>query len=172
MPRSSFSFSFLCLSLLSDIGGTLYGPWMRFAILTSITISQIGFVAAYTIFVSQNLQVCSYIVILLIAKYLPSLGIRNGNNELPSAHLCPVFHFDTACHLPPTCPDPKSGKVKYDGACCRCIYIGRFDIYLWERDGRYLTKWSGGSQVIQFKGLPASDRVSRLRFGLAGILKD
>lgn len=40
-----------------DIGGTLYGPWMRYAILTSITISQIGFVAAYTIFVSENLRV-------------------------------------------------------------------------------------------------------------------
>src|SRR6202042_3311430 len=49
----------LTLSSLSDIGGALYGPWMRIAILSSITISQIGFVAAYTIFVSQNLQVNS-----------------------------------------------------------------------------------------------------------------
>jgi solute carrier family 36 (proton-coupled amino acid transporter) len=30
---------------------------MRYAILTSITISQIGFVTAYTIFVAENLQV-------------------------------------------------------------------------------------------------------------------
>lgn len=28
-----------------DIGGALYGPYMRLTILTSITISQIGFVA-------------------------------------------------------------------------------------------------------------------------------
>jgi proton-coupled amino acid transporter len=40
-----------------DIGGTLYGPWMRYMILGSIVVSQIGFVAAYTIFVAQNLQV-------------------------------------------------------------------------------------------------------------------
>jgi solute carrier family 36 (proton-coupled amino acid transporter) len=40
-----------------DIGGTLYGPWMRYLILGSIVVSQIGFVAAYMIFVAQNLQV-------------------------------------------------------------------------------------------------------------------
>lgn len=40
-----------------DIGGKLYGPWMRYAILTSIVISQLGFVSAYIIFVSENLQV-------------------------------------------------------------------------------------------------------------------
>ena len=34
-----------------DIGGILYGQWMRRAILFSIVLSQIGFVAAYTIFV-------------------------------------------------------------------------------------------------------------------------
>ncbi|THU81388.1 hypothetical protein K435DRAFT_972367 [Dendrothele bispora CBS 962.96] len=39
-----------------DIGGHLYGPWMRHLILTSIVISQIGFVGAYIIFVSENLQ--------------------------------------------------------------------------------------------------------------------
>jgi solute carrier family 36 (proton-coupled amino acid transporter) len=40
-----------------DIGGAIYGKWMRRAILTSIVISQLGFVAAYTIFVAENLQV-------------------------------------------------------------------------------------------------------------------
>ncbi len=39
-----------------DIGGTLYGPWMRMTILVSIVISQIGFVAAYIVFTSENLQ--------------------------------------------------------------------------------------------------------------------
>jgi amino acid permease len=42
--------------LVADLGGTLYGPWMRYAILGSIVISQLGFVSAYTIFVSENLQ--------------------------------------------------------------------------------------------------------------------
>lgn len=39
-----------------DMGGILYGKWMRAAILFSIVLSQIGFVAAYTVFTSENLQ--------------------------------------------------------------------------------------------------------------------
>ena len=39
-----------------DIGGKVYGRWMRTVILFSIVISQIGFVAAYIIFTSENLQ--------------------------------------------------------------------------------------------------------------------
>lgn len=39
-----------------DIGGILYGRWMRNFILFSIVISQIGFVAAYIVFTSENLQ--------------------------------------------------------------------------------------------------------------------
>ncbi|KAK2591062.1 hypothetical protein QQS21_011258 [Conoideocrella luteorostrata] len=39
-----------------DMGGILYGKWMRNMILASIVISQIGFVAAYTVFTAQNLQ--------------------------------------------------------------------------------------------------------------------
>lgn len=39
-----------------DMGGILYGNWMRTTILTSIVISQIGFVAAYIVFTSENLQ--------------------------------------------------------------------------------------------------------------------
>lgn len=39
-----------------DIGGILYGKWMRTTILFSIVLSQIGFVAAYIVFTSENLQ--------------------------------------------------------------------------------------------------------------------
>ncbi|KAK3365964.1 transmembrane amino acid transporter protein-domain-containing protein [Lasiosphaeria ovina] len=39
-----------------DIGGILYGKWMRTLILTSIVLSQIGFVAAYMVFTSENLR--------------------------------------------------------------------------------------------------------------------
>ncbi|KAI2781550.1 transmembrane amino acid transporter protein-domain-containing protein [Daldinia loculata] len=39
-----------------DIGGILYGDWMRKLILFSIVISQIGFVAAYIVFTAENLQ--------------------------------------------------------------------------------------------------------------------
>jgi len=39
-----------------DMGGMTYGAWLRNAILCSIAISQIGFVTAYIIFVSSNLN--------------------------------------------------------------------------------------------------------------------
>ena len=75
---------------LQDIGGELYGPWMRYAILTSITVSQLGFVSAYTIFVSENLQSfvlaitnCAkllgiqYFILLQMIIFLPLALIRN-----------------------------------------------------------------------------------------------
>lgn len=39
-----------------EMGGILYGSYMRNAILTSIVVSQLGFVAAYTVFVAENMQ--------------------------------------------------------------------------------------------------------------------
>ncbi|KAI1820613.1 transmembrane amino acid transporter protein-domain-containing protein [Xylaria intraflava] len=39
-----------------DIGGIVYGGWMRRLILGSIVLSQMGFVAAYTVFTAENLQ--------------------------------------------------------------------------------------------------------------------
>jgi len=48
---------FLALILSLDIGGVLYGPWFRYTILASIVISQLGFVATYTIFVAENFRV-------------------------------------------------------------------------------------------------------------------
>ncbi|KAI8876038.1 hypothetical protein K501DRAFT_232704 [Backusella circina FSU 941] len=39
-----------------DMGGVLYGARMRIAVLVAITLSQIGFVCAYMIFVAENLQ--------------------------------------------------------------------------------------------------------------------
>ncbi|KAL2111281.1 hypothetical protein VUR80DRAFT_10348 [Thermomyces stellatus] len=39
-----------------DIGGILYGNWLRQLILFSIVVSQVGFVSAYIVFTSENLQ--------------------------------------------------------------------------------------------------------------------
>ncbi|KAG0172691.1 neutral amino acid transporter [Apophysomyces sp. BC1015] len=39
-----------------DMGGVLYGSKMRMAVLVAITLSQIGFVCAYMVFVAENLQ--------------------------------------------------------------------------------------------------------------------
>lgn len=47
---------FVVSGSFGDIGGTLYGNWMRQLILSSIVISQLGFVSAYLIFVAENLQ--------------------------------------------------------------------------------------------------------------------
>ncbi|THH28324.1 hypothetical protein EUX98_g5859 [Antrodiella citrinella] len=81
---------FVVSGSFGDIGGTLYGPWMRYAILTSITVSQIGFVSAYIIFVSENLQAfvlaitnCAtmlgiqYFILLQMVIFLPLALIRN-----------------------------------------------------------------------------------------------
>ncbi|KAH8100834.1 transmembrane amino acid transporter protein-domain-containing protein [Cristinia sonorae] len=81
---------FVVSGSFGDIGGTLYGPWMRYAILTSIAVSQIGFVSAYIIFVSENLQAfvlaitkCAtllgiqYFIILQMIIFLPLALIRN-----------------------------------------------------------------------------------------------
>ncbi|KAK3325863.1 transmembrane amino acid transporter protein-domain-containing protein [Apodospora peruviana] len=54
-----------------DIGGILYGKWMRQLILFSIVISQIGFVAAYIVFTSENLQA----FILAVTKCKTSVPI-------------------------------------------------------------------------------------------------
>ncbi|KAK9777896.1 putative Amino acid transporter transmembrane domain-containing protein [Seiridium cardinale] len=73
-----------------DIGGILYGPWMRKLILTSIVVSQIGFVAAYIVFTSENLQAfilavskCStyipvtYLILLQMVIFLPFALFRD-----------------------------------------------------------------------------------------------
>jgi proton-coupled amino acid transporter len=59
--------SFFCFVLLintrlrveasfGEIGGILYGKWLRALILFSIVLSQIGFVSAYIVFTAENLQ--------------------------------------------------------------------------------------------------------------------
>lgn len=59
---SLFSFLLLidCKKYVSgsygDVGGALYGEWMRKLVLFSVAISQIGFVAAGTTFIAENVQ--------------------------------------------------------------------------------------------------------------------
>ncbi|KAK2032123.1 transmembrane amino acid transporter [Colletotrichum zoysiae] len=55
-----------------DLGGILYGKWMRGIILTSIVISQIGFVAAYMVFTSENLQA----VILAVSDCKSNIPVK------------------------------------------------------------------------------------------------
>lgn len=73
-----------------EIGGTLYGNWLRTTILTSIALSQVGFVAAYTIFVAENMQAfilavtncrqlieIKYLILAQLVIFLPLSMIRN-----------------------------------------------------------------------------------------------
>ncbi|CAK7232255.1 hypothetical protein SBRCBS47491_008206 [Sporothrix bragantina] len=75
-----------------DIGGILYGKWLRFMILTSIVISQIGFVAAYIVFTSENLQAfilavsdcktlipIKYLILMQMVIFLPFSLLRDIN---------------------------------------------------------------------------------------------
>lgn len=39
-----------------DMGGILYGKWLRTLILSSVALSQIGFVSAYIVFTAENMQ--------------------------------------------------------------------------------------------------------------------
>jgi proton-coupled amino acid transporter len=73
-----------------DIGGILYGKWMRTMILSSIVLSQIGFVAAYIVFTSENLQAfilavsgcrteipIKYMILMQMAVFLPFSLLRD-----------------------------------------------------------------------------------------------
>ncbi|RAL68101.1 hypothetical protein DID88_008817 [Monilinia fructigena] len=73
-----------------DMGGVLYGRWMRTVILASIVVSQIGFVAAYIVFTSENLQAfiaavsdcrahweVSWLILLQMAIFLPFSLLRD-----------------------------------------------------------------------------------------------
>ncbi|KAI0261811.1 transmembrane amino acid transporter protein-domain-containing protein [Russula aff. rugulosa BPL654] len=95
---------FVVSGSFGDLGGTLYGPWMRYAILSSITISQIGFVSAYTIFVAENLQSfvyaasrCTsfipvqYLIVMQLIIFLPMALIRNLAKLSTTALVADVF---------------------------------------------------------------------------------
>ncbi|KAJ9267268.1 hypothetical protein DTO195F2_501 [Paecilomyces variotii] len=73
-----------------DIGGVLYGKHMRRIILGSIVLSQLGFVAAYIVFTSENLQAfilavskcksfidIKYMVLMQLIIFLPLSLIRD-----------------------------------------------------------------------------------------------
>ena len=95
---------FVVSGSFGDIGGALYGPWMRFAILSSIVVSQIGFVSAYIIFVSENLQAfvlaitncvkligIQYFILLQMVIFLPLALIRNLAKLSTTALIADVF---------------------------------------------------------------------------------
>ncbi|KAI8337149.1 transmembrane amino acid transporter protein-domain-containing protein [Chlamydoabsidia padenii] len=87
-----------------DIGGHLFGPSMRYFVLISIAVSQIGFVCAYMVFVGQNLQALieavtdcnmvvplSYLIWGQIAVFVPLAMIRKIQKLSAFALLADLF---------------------------------------------------------------------------------
>lgn len=87
-----------------DIGGILYGKWMRNLILTSIVISQIGFVAAYIVFTSENLQAfilavsdcktyieIKWLILMQMAIFLPFSLLRDISKLSVTALIADAF---------------------------------------------------------------------------------
>jgi proton-coupled amino acid transporter len=110
-------FSFLLLvesrqvvpASFGDIGGHLYGPWMRQSVLWSIAISQIGFVCAYMSFVATNLEALAknvmsasdmfpfYVFVLIqLVVFIPfalvSLGYSCSSKKVHGCILSPRCH--------------------------------------------------------------------------------
>lgn len=87
-----------------DMGGILYGKHMRRIILASIVISQLGFVAAYTVFTAQNLQAfvlavskcksfidVKFLVLLQVVFFLPLSLIRDISKLGFTALIADIF---------------------------------------------------------------------------------
>lgn len=87
-----------------DMGGILYGKWLRWLILSSIVISQIGFVAAYIVFVSENLQAfilavsdcqthiqVKWLILMQMIIFLPFSLFRDINKLSFTAFVADVF---------------------------------------------------------------------------------
>lgn len=73
-----------------DMGGIIYGSWMRRLILSSVALSQVGFVSAYIVFTSQSMQAfimavsncrtwidIKYMVLMQLIIFLPLSLIRD-----------------------------------------------------------------------------------------------
>ncbi|KAJ1656787.1 hypothetical protein IWQ61_003704 [Dispira simplex] len=87
-----------------DIGMALYGPKARYAVLSSIVLSQLGFCCAYTIFVARSLQELlqnvtdcrvnysvTFWVFIQLAVYIPLAMVRKIKNFSHAALVADVF---------------------------------------------------------------------------------
>ncbi|KAG0676424.1 neutral amino acid transporter [Kluyveromyces marxianus] len=106
--------SFYCFMLLIDtktkvgvdgygeLGARLFGPKLKFTVLSSIVLSQIGFAAAYTVFTATNLQAfCKHVfrleyslvfwIMVQLVFYLPLSLTRNIAKLSATALLADVF---------------------------------------------------------------------------------
>lgn len=109
------SLSYYCFILLvntrlrvegsfGDMGGILYGKWMRALILSSVALSQIGFVSAYIVFTAESLQAfvlavskcqtwidIKFMVLMQLVIFLPLSLIRDISKLGLTAIIADVF---------------------------------------------------------------------------------
>ena len=92
----------------------MYGPWMRYLILGSIVVSQVGFVAAYTIFVAENLQVSlsSFYMAPTVLKNVA--GFRSRSNQLSEVDPSPILHSHATYRFFTTRPRSGSCEIEFD----------------------------------------------------------
>ncbi|KAI9269964.1 transmembrane amino acid transporter protein-domain-containing protein [Sporodiniella umbellata] len=87
-----------------DIGGVLFGGKMRFSVLLAITLSQVGFVCAYMVFVAENVQALiesiwyckvqvpiAYLILAQIVIFVPLAMIRKIQKLSAFALIADVF---------------------------------------------------------------------------------
>ncbi|KAL8799878.1 MAG: hypothetical protein Q9182_005561 [Xanthomendoza sp. 2 TL-2023] len=87
-----------------DMGGILYGKWLRNLILSSVALSQVGFVSAYIVFTSENLQAfilavsdcrtwidIKYMVLMQLIIFLPLSLIRDISALSLTAYIADFF---------------------------------------------------------------------------------
>ena len=107
-----------------DIGGILYGRWMRVLILTSVALSQIGFVSAYIVFTAESMQAfvlavskcrtwidIKFMVLMQLIVFLPLSLIRDISKLGLTSFIAEVF------------------------IAAGLLYLGYFDMYTMANNG-------------------------------------
>ena len=107
-----------------DIGGILYGRWMRVLILTSVALSQIGFVSAYIVFTAESMQAfvlavskcqtfidIKFMILMQLVIFLPLSLIRDISKLGLTAIVAEIF------------------------IALGLLYLGYFDIYTMANHG-------------------------------------
>ncbi|KAL8854191.1 MAG: hypothetical protein Q9221_000905 [Calogaya cf. arnoldii] len=87
-----------------DMGGILYGKWLRTLILSSVALSQVGFVSAYIVFTSENLRAfilavsdcrtwidIKFMVLMQLITFLPLSLIRDISALSLTAYIADFF---------------------------------------------------------------------------------
>ena len=122
--------------ILPDIGGVLYGNWVRLAILASIAVSQIGFVAGVlplpsplhdrrlrrTVYICMQYDETDVISIHHLHRAEPT-GVHSRRHRVPRLYRDQVAHLCRAHPVHALSNDSESGKAEWDGVGRRCVHL-------------------------------------------------